>query len=109
MAKKWALLIVAVLGGYGKLRFKDLMEKLRGVSPKTLSDTLKLLEREGIVERKAYNEIPPRVDYSLTEDGVVLRRSVIPLLRWAVQRSSDKDCIILGEATRHSTKSPQPP
>ncbi|MFQ6134461.1 MAG: winged helix-turn-helix transcriptional regulator [Nitrososphaerales archaeon] len=95
ISKKWALLIVAVTGSYGRLRYGQLMEQLRGISPKTLADTLKDLERVGIIKRDAFNEIPPRVEYSLTSDGQMLRDAVLPLLKWAVDRSEEKECVIL--------------
>jgi len=87
ISKKWALLIVNALGNYGRLRFNGLMEELKGISPKTLSDTLKILETEGLIKRESFAEIPPRVEYSLTEDGAELRKGVIPLLKWAATRN----------------------
>ena len=87
ISKKWALLIVNALGNHGTLRFNDLMEELEGISPKTLSDTLKVLQAEGLIRRESFAEIPPRVEYSLTHDGVELRRSIMPLLRWAATRN----------------------
>jgi len=88
IAKKWALLIINAIGNHNKLRFNDLMGELGGVSPKTLSDTLKDLQKEGLIKRESFNEIPPRVEYSLTHDGVELRRSIIPLLEWAATREN---------------------
>ncbi|NIP67342.1 transcriptional regulator [Candidatus Bathyarchaeota archaeon] len=87
ISKKWALLIVNALGNRGTLRFKGLMKELEGISPKTLSDTLKRLQAEGLITREAFAEIPPRVEYSLTHDGVELRRAIMPLLRWAAKRN----------------------
>lgn len=87
ISKKWALLIVNSIGNNGRLRFNSLIEELGGVSPKTLSDTLKKLQSEGLIKRESFAEIPPRVEYSLTEDGLELRKSIIPLLRWAATRS----------------------
>lgn len=86
ISKKWALLIVNALGNRGTLRFKGLMEDLAGISPKTLSDTLKVLQAEGLINRESFAEIPPRVEYSLTADGVELRKAIIPLLKWAATR-----------------------
>jgi DNA-binding HxlR family transcriptional regulator len=91
IGKKWALLIVNAIGNNGKLRFNGLMEELGGISPKTLSDTLKELQAEGIVRREAFSEIPPRVEYSLTDDGTELRKSIIPLLGWAARRASSEE------------------
>jgi DNA-binding HxlR family transcriptional regulator len=62
------------------------MEALNGISPKTLSDTLKDLQAEGLIERESFAEIPPRVEYSLTKDGAELRKSIIPLLEWTANR-----------------------
>jgi DNA-binding HxlR family transcriptional regulator len=88
ISKKWALLIINTLGNCGRLRFNKIMETLQGISPKTLSDTLKDLQAEGLIERESFAEIPPRVEYCLTRDGIELRKSIIPLLEWTANRSS---------------------
>ena len=88
ISKKWSLLIINALGNCGKLRFNKLVETLSGISPKTLSDTLKDLQAEGLIKREAFAEIPPRVEYSLTKDGAELRKSIIPLLEWTANRSN---------------------
>ena len=88
ISKKWALLIVNAIGNYGKLRFNNLMEELGCISPKTLSDTLKDLRKEGLIVRESFAEIPPRVEYSLTQDGTELRKSIMPLLKWAATREN---------------------
>jgi len=88
ISKKWALLIINAIGNYGRLRFNRLMEELHGISPKTLSDTLKALQAEGLINRESFAEIPPRVEYSLTKDGIALRKSIIPLLKWAATRNN---------------------
>jgi len=87
IGKKWALLIVNALGNNGTLRFNGLMKELEGISPKTLSGKLKGLQAEGLIRRETFAEIPPRVEYSLTDDGVRLRRAIIPLLNWAATRN----------------------
>ncbi len=91
ISKKWALLIVNDIGNHGILRFNQLMENLNGISPKALSDTLKKLEYERLVERESFAEIPPRVEYSLTNDGTELRKAILPLLKWASKRSDIAD------------------
>ncbi len=68
---KWTLLIVYSLMS-GTRRFGELLEALRNISPKTLSQRLKMLEDVKFVDRHAYMEIPPRVEYSLTEKGEAL-------------------------------------
>jgi len=88
ISKKWALLVVNALGNRGRLRFNSLMEELNGISPKTLSDTLKELQVQGLIKRESFAEIPPRVEYSLTKDGAELRKSIIPLLKWAATREN---------------------
>jgi len=87
ISKKWALLIINALGNCGKLRFNQIMKTLKGISPKTLSDTLKDLQTEGLVTRESFAEIPPRVEYALTNDGTELRKSIIPLLEWTANIS----------------------
>jgi DNA-binding HxlR family transcriptional regulator len=62
---RWTLLILRDLFS-GTRRFGELRKSLSGISPRTLSARLKFLEQEGIVERKVYAEVPPRVEYSLT-------------------------------------------
>jgi DNA-binding HxlR family transcriptional regulator len=88
ISKKWALLIINALGNCGTLRFNKIMEALNGISPKTLSDTLKELQAEGLIRRDSFAEIPPRVEYSLTKDGTELRKSIIPLLEWTANRDN---------------------
>ncbi len=104
VSKKWALLIVGVLGNSPRMRYNSIMRELRGISPKTLADTLKQLHYSGIVEKQIFKEIPPRVEYSLTEDGEKLREAILPVLRWAVDRSSHKDCVILRSFTKGSNR-----
>ena len=86
VGKKWALLIVNTLGNFNVQRFTDLQRRLNGISPKTLSDTLTRLQDEGLVSRKSFNEIPPRVEYKLTPDGEEFRVVIQPLIEWAAKR-----------------------
>ncbi len=95
ISRKWSLLLVAVVGSKDSMRYKEIMDSLQGVSPKSLSDSLGYLTKAGILERRAYSEIPPRVEYSLTEEGIRLRRAVLPIIEWAIENASEKDCIIL--------------
>lgn len=68
---KWSLLIIRDLVT-GCKRFGELQKSLQGISPRTLSERLSKLEAEGLVKRQVYAEIPPRVEYSLTEKGEAL-------------------------------------
>lgn len=72
---KWTLLIIRDLAE-GRARFGQLERSLAGISPRTLSLRLRALEEEGIVERRTYPEVPPRVEYALTEKG----RALIPIV-----------------------------
>src|SRR5918993_375620 len=72
---KWTLLLVRDLSE-GRSRFCELERSLQGISPRTLSLRLRALEEEGIVERETYPEVPPRVEYALTEKG----RALAPLI-----------------------------
>ena len=94
IAKKWALLIINTIGNKGTVRFKDLMTHLQGISPKTLADSLHKLVDAGLIQREAFAEIPPRVEYSLNPDGQSLRTSIVPLLQWAATRENHvkKEC-----------------
>src|SRR5438445_13662756 len=72
---KWTLLVIRDLAE-GRSRFCELERSLRGISPRTLSLRLRALEEVGIVERQTYPEVPPRVEYALTEKG----RALVPLI-----------------------------
>ncbi len=87
IGKKWTLCILVTLGNTSALRFNALLDALPGISPRTLSDTLKALLHEGIVARTVFPEAPPRVEYALTDSGMRLRQAVVPLMEWAALRS----------------------
>jgi DNA-binding HxlR family transcriptional regulator len=72
---KWTLLVIRDLAD-GSRRFCELERSLQGISPRTLSLRLRALEAEGVVERQTYPEVPPRVEYALTEKG----RDLVPLI-----------------------------
>jgi DNA-binding HxlR family transcriptional regulator len=89
ISKRWALLIIAAVGSQGKIRYNEIMGRLDGISPKSLSDRLKELKKAGLIKREAFAEIPPRVEYSLTEDGEGLLTAMAPLLEW-VNKKNEK-------------------
>jgi DNA-binding HxlR family transcriptional regulator len=72
---KWTLLIIRDLTT-GTKRFSELERSLVGISPKTLSERLTALEREGMLHRQTYAEVPPKVEYSLTEKGQALAQVI---------------------------------
>ena len=86
IGKKWALLVINEVGNHGRIRFNELKKELRFITSKTLTKTLKELEENRLVIRTVFNEIPPRVEYSLTDDGRELHKSIIGLLNWAANR-----------------------
>jgi DNA-binding HxlR family transcriptional regulator len=86
ISKKWSLLIINEIGNHKRIRYNNLMKELQGITPKTLADILKELVKHGLVMREPFNEIPPRVDYTLTHDGEQLREAIIPILQWAISR-----------------------
>ena len=86
ISKKWSLLIIHVLGNTSRVRFNEIQKELDGISPKTLTDTLAVLQKEGFVGREAFAEIPPRVEYFLTDDGKELWDAILPLLQWTMKR-----------------------
>jgi DNA-binding HxlR family transcriptional regulator len=82
VSKKWAICIVNHLGREPSLRYNEIKNTIGAISPKTLSDTLKVLEREGLISRKVFPETPPRVEYALTNKGRELKIALVPLLKW---------------------------
>lgn len=69
LSKKWTLLILRELHNNGIKRFNELIRDMKNISPRTLSKRLKELEKLELVSKKRFNEIPPRVEYSLTNKG----------------------------------------
>ena len=69
------------------VRYKQFRELMKGISSKTLARRLKELEKDGILERQAYNEIPPRVEYKMTKKGQELVESILNLVQWMIKWS----------------------
>ena len=88
IGKKWGLLIINEIGNHGKLRYNELMSELKGISPSSLASMLKDLEKEKLIEKEIFREIPPRVEYSLSVRGRDLREAIIPLIRWATKKGN---------------------
>ena len=81
VANKWAFLIIEALGA-GTLRFSELRNTVEGISHKMLTQNLRMLERNGLVERDVHPTVPPRVEYTLTESGQGLRATVDAMCGW---------------------------
>lgn len=80
---KWSILVISVLGERGTLRFNQLNTEIGNISQKMLTVTLKTLEADGLISRKMYPQIPPRVEYTLTELGESLLPALAHLTHWA--------------------------
>jgi len=80
---KWSVMVVGMLSRHGTLRFNELKRQINGVSQRMLTLTLRNLERDGLVTRTIYPEIPPRVEYSLTLLGQTLRGPIDSLWDWS--------------------------
>ena len=93
ISKKWAILIINTIGYWGKLRFNEILYNLQRIKPnsKTLTSRLRELVEEGLIHREEFAEIPPRVEYSLTEDGIELRNILKLLVDWAEKRNREID------------------
>ncbi len=85
---KWSVLVISTLGTES-LRYSDLQASIPGVSQRMLTVTLKALERDGLLTRTAYPEVPPRVEYELTDLGRSLLDVVMSLARWAAAHYED--------------------
>ncbi|GAB3528660.1 helix-turn-helix domain-containing protein [Pontibacter brevis] len=80
---KWSVYAILMLGRNGKLRFNELKNLISGISQRMLTVTLRSLEEDGLVKRTIYPEIPPRVEYELTELGQSLLLQLLSLADWA--------------------------
>jgi DNA-binding HxlR family transcriptional regulator len=81
VTSKWGVLVLLALSA-DTLRWGELRRVVQGISEKMLAQTLRTLERDGLVVRVAYPEIPPRVEYSLSERGRDLNSHLLPLMGW---------------------------
>ncbi|MBC3538486.1 winged helix-turn-helix transcriptional regulator [Rufibacter sediminis] len=88
IADKWTLLIVMALM-QGTKRNSELQKQVVGISPKMLAQTLKTLLNYGMVSRKVYPEVPPKVEYSLTELGSSLAGPLAALFSWSLEREQE--------------------
>jgi DNA-binding HxlR family transcriptional regulator len=86
VAGKWKSLILWELDNYGTRRFGELKRGLSGVSEKMLIQHLREMEADGLVHREVHRQVPPKVEYSLTEHGMSLNAALAPLGQWGAQR-----------------------
>ena len=86
---KWSVCVIHALGEAKTLRFNALRARLVGISQRMLTVTLRGLERDGLVTRQVYPEVPPRVEYSLTTLGATLRQLVAGFMAWSSTHLSE--------------------
>src|SRR4051794_26962438 len=87
----WSVYVIHALGAAKLLRFNEVRREVDGISQRMLTVTLRGLERDGLVTRSIYPEVPPRVEYSLTPLGVTLRRHIRGLVGWAGANLAEVD------------------
>ncbi len=85
LGDKWSMLVLITLNANGIMRFSDIHKTIDDISQRMLTVTLRTLEADGLVERKVYAEVPPRVEYYLTETGGSLIPHIEGLVRWALK------------------------
>ena len=82
---KWSILIILILGENEKMRFSELNREISDISQKMLTVTLRTLEADGLISRTIYPEVPPRVEYEITELGKSLLPHISGLSQWAIK------------------------
>ena len=87
LSRKYAMQLVSIIGAHDSLRFIEIEDHLPNASTSTISKRLDEFEDAGLVSRTQYNEIPPRVEYALTDEGDEVRTRLEPLLEWATTNS----------------------
>jgi DNA-binding HxlR family transcriptional regulator len=97
---KWTLLVIRDLAE-GRSRFCELERSLEGISPRTLSLRLRALEEEGIVERQTFPEVPPRVEYALTEKGRALAPLIEDMRRYGEEWLGVCDAVVTDALEQH--------
>ena len=89
LGDKWTMLVLVTLKANGTMRFCDIQKTIGDISQRMLTVTLRSLETDGLVVREVYAEIPPRVEYSLTETGLSLMPHVESLVGWVLEHMDD--------------------
>lgn len=99
ISDKWSMLVLIILESNGPMRFNSLQKAIPDISQKVLTSTLRNLENDGYVIRTIYPEVPPRVEYSLTERALTLLPHLNGLIDWA----NNNLAAILNDRKEHST------
>ena len=82
LGDKWSMLVLITLSANGTMRFSDIHKTIADVSQRMLTVTLRTLESDGLIERKVYAEVPPRVEYTLTDLGYSLKPILDAMWNW---------------------------
>ena len=106
---KWTVMVVGMLSRNGTMRFNELKRTIDGVSQRMLTLTLRNLERDGLVTRTIFPEIPPRVEYSLTELGRTLKKPIDSLWAWSEQHGQDVGIARANYDARHTPERTEAP
>lgn len=104
ISDKWSMLVIFTLNQSTSARFSALRKSIPDISQKMLTVTLRTLEEDGYVRRKVYAEVPPRVEYSLTERAISLLPHINNLIAWAQENMEE----ILKDRDRNKAKSDTP-
>ncbi len=89
LGDKWSLLVLTTLHANGTMRFNDIYRSIGDISQRMLTVTLRSLEADGIISRVVYAEVPPRVEYNLTESGENLMFHLNSLVEWALKNKEN--------------------
>src|SRR3954471_7207486 len=106
---KWSVYVIHVLGDAGTLRFNELRSRVEGISQRMLTVTLRGMERDGLILRRIYAQVPPRVEYSLTPLGATLRQIVRRLVEWSGAHLAEVDAarVAYDARNRRASESPE--
>jgi DNA-binding HxlR family transcriptional regulator len=108
LANKWALYVLGAIRRYERpMRFSELRRLLDGITQKMLTQTLRTLERDGLIRRDVYPTVPPRVEYGLTELGVDVGRLTNTVAEWAVE-NVDQIISVRAAFDEKAAEAPQP-
>lgn len=86
---RWSLGVIHTLGVYGKLRHAEIGRRMHGVTQRMLTRTLRQLERDGLVLRHDFEEVPPKVEYGLSGTGMEMLVRMVPLWTWIVENADE--------------------
>ena len=112
VADQWTMLVLEALEEHGTLRFTQVGDVVEGISQKMLTQTLRQMESDGLVRRTVYAEVPPRVEYALTELGSTLSFAFCGVWQWAEAHHAEVEAarrdFSARKAARRTARTPSP-